>query len=157
MIDFLLANIWIFIIPIEILLLFIFYKFYFAEYNAQRWLAKAEETNFLEGLLRPILDIIVNESTDSISQRLKMELLSAQGVMTKQVLGDLDMENPEEVMMSISESLLKSMNYKNPNPIITMKLAQGLGSLMEQMTNKSGVSNRANSASIQTGADLFKE
>ena len=157
MIDFLLANIWIFIIPIEILLLFIFYKFYFAEYNAQRWLAKAEETNFLEGLLRPILDIIVNESTDSISQRLKMELLSAQGVMTKQVLGDIDVDNPEEAMMAISQSLLQQIGYKNPNPIITMKLAQGMGGLMSQVMDKSGVSNKADLAPIRKGADLFKE
>lgn len=120
-------------------------------------MSKAEETNFLEGLLRPILDIIVNESTDSISQRLKMELLSAQGVMTKQVLGDIDVDNPEEAMMAVSQSLLQQIGYKNPNPIITMKLAQGMGGLMSQVMDKSGVSNKADLAPIRKGADLFKE
>jgi hypothetical protein len=157
MIDFLLSNIWILIIPIEILLLFIFYKFYFAEYNAQRWLSKAEETNFLEGLLRPVLDIIVNESTDSIASRMKMELLSAQGVMSKQVLGSIDMENPEDQLLKVSETLLQSIGYRNPSPLITMKLAQGIGTMAGKYMGENGSANTANSESIPIGADLFNQ
>jgi len=157
MIDFLLSNIWILIIPIEILLLFIFYKFYFAEYNAQRWLSKAQETNFLEGLLRPVLDIIVSESTDSITSRMKMELLSAQGVMSKQVLGNINPENAEEQLLAVSQSLLQSIGYRNPSPLITMKLAQGIGGIASQFLDEKGQVNTGQIEPIKTGSELFHQ
>ena len=145
------------IISVEIAVLVVLYKKYITNWNADKWVEKASDGNWMEGLLRPIIDVLVTESTDSIAQRMKMELLSSQGVMSKQVLANIDVENPEEALMNVSQSLLQSIGYKNPNPIITMKLAQGMGGLMQQVMDKNGVSNRANSASVKTGADIFKE
>ncbi len=157
MIEYLIANIWLLILPLEIILLFIFYKFYFAEYNAQRWLHKAESEGFMEGLLRPIIDILVDESTDSITSRLKMEMLSAQGVMSKQVLGNIDPENAEEQLLKVSQTLLESIGYKHPNPMIVMKLAQGIGTMAGKYMGENGSANTANPESIQVGAELFNQ
>ena len=157
MIEFILAYFWVLIVPVEIALLFVFYKYYFAEYNAQRWLSKAQDENFLEGLLRPVLDIIVDESTDSIASRMKMELLSAQGVMSKQVLGNINPENAEEQVMAMSTSLLKSIGYRNPNPIIVMKLAQGIGGMAEKFLGQNESVDTGNTMPVKMGAELFEQ
>ena len=125
MIEYILANIWVFIIPIEIALLFVFYKYYFAEYNAKRWKAKAEEEGFMAELLSPVIELVTDNVSSNVLNALKYEFLSGQGTLSRQVMAGMDDTNPQEALMGISESLLKSMNYKNPNPLITMKLAQG--------------------------------
>ena len=65
MIDWILSNFWAFILPLEIGLLFFFYKFYFAEYNASKWRQKAEEDGFLTDILAPVITMVVDDTTDS--------------------------------------------------------------------------------------------
>ena len=149
--EFLLANIWIFIIPIEVALLFIFYKYYFAEYNAKRWQQKAEETGFLEELLSPVINLVVDNVSNSVLESLKYELLSAQGTLSRSAISSIDSSNPQEALMGISESLLKSMNYKNPNPLITMKLAQGLGTIITNLQDSKQGPNGAPITDLEIG------
>lgn len=149
--EFLLANIWIFIIPIEVALLFIFYKYYFAEYNAKRWRQKAEEEGFMEQLLGPVINLVVDNVSSSVLESLKYELLSAQGTLSRSALSSIDSSNPQEALMGISESLLKSMNYKNPNPLITMKLAQGLGTVISNLQGSNQESNGATIPDLEIG------
>ena len=155
MIEYILANIWVFIIPIEIALLFVFYKYYFAEYNAKRWKAKAEEEGFMAELLSPVIELVTDNVSSNVLNALKYEFLSGQGTLSRQVMAGMDDTNPQEALMGISESLLKSMNYKNPNPLITMKLAQGLGTIIGNLTQENQESNGAQPASLDAGIDLI--
>ena len=155
MIEYILANIWVFIIPIEIALLFIFYKYYFAEYNAKRWKAKAEEEGFMAELLSPVIELVTDNVSSNVLNALKYEFLSGQGTLSRQVMAGMDDTNPQEALMGISESLLKSMNYKNPNPLITMKLAQGLGTIIGNLTQENQESNGAQPAALDAGIDLI--
>lgn len=145
------------IISIEILVLVVLYKKYITTWNANKWQEKASDGDWMEGLLRPIIDILVSESTDSITSRMKMELLSAQGVMSKQVLGNIDPENAEEQVLAMSNSLLQSIGYKNPNPIIVMKLAQGIGGMAEKFLGQNDSVNTADSLPVKVGAGLFEQ
>lgn len=149
--DFLLANVWIFIIPIEVLLLFIFYKYYFAEYNANRWKQKAEEDGFMAELLSPVINLVVDNVSSSVLESLKYELLSAQGTLSRSALSSIDNSNPQEALMGISEALLKSLNYKNPNPLITMKLSQGLGTILTNLQSSEGMPNGAQVPDLEIG------
>ena len=153
--DFLLANIWIFIIPIEVALLFIFYKFYFAEYNANRWRAKAEEEGFMAEILSPVITLVVDNVTSNVIDTLKYEMLSGQGTLSRSAMASLDSSNPQEALMGVSESLLKSMNYKNPNPILTMKLAQGLGNIIGNLQETQETSGAQINQDIPKGIDLI--
>jgi hypothetical protein len=155
MIEYILANIWVFIIPIEIALLFVFYKYYFAEYNAKRWKAKAEEEGFMAELLSPVIELVTDNVSSNVLNALKYEFLSGQGTLSRQVMAGMDDTNPQEALMGISESLLKSMNYKNPNPLITMKLAQGLGTIIGNLTQENQESNGAQPAALDAGIDLI--
>jgi len=157
MIDLLTVLTAVAIITIEILVLVVLYKKYITTWNANKWQEKAQDGDWMEGLLRPIIDILVDESTDSITSRLKMEMLSAQGVMSKQVLGNIDPENAEEQVMAMSTSLLKSIGYRNPNPIIVMKLSQGIAGMAEKFLGQNDSVNTADSLPVKMGSELFEQ
>jgi hypothetical protein len=152
MLDWFITNFWAFVIPIELALLFIFYKYYLAELNASRWLAKAEEENFLEGLLRPILDLIVEETTDSIVHTMKMELLAGQGQVSRMALSDI--ETPEDMAMKVSGELIKSTGIKNVPPMVQYKMAQGIGSLANKFMDKS--TQEAATSTVKRGSELLR-
>ena len=153
MIDWIIQNIWAFILPVEIGLLFFFYKFYFSEYNARRWKEKAEEDGFLTDILSPVIDAVVSDTTDAVLEKMKYEMLSAQGTMTKQIMASENIENPEDMMVHLSNSLLQSIGYRKPHPIITMKLAQGIGSVANKVLQNQQTDETTES--IKTGHELL--
>ena len=153
MLDFLLSNFWILVVPIEIALLFVFYKYYFAEYNAQRWLSKAQDGDWMVSLLSPVIDSIVSSTSDNIIQKMKMELLAGQGQISRMSLSEL--ETPEDVAMKISEELIKSTGIKNIPPMIQYKMAQGIGQIADKFMQKP--TQEASIAKVKRGAELFRE
>ncbi len=153
MIDWIITNFWVLVLPLEIGLLFLFYKFYFAEYNANAWRKRAEETGFLTDILAPVIDAVVTDTTDAVLEKMKYEMLSAQGTMTKQIMASENIENPEDMMVHLSSSLLQSIGYRKPHPIITMKLAQGIGTVANKvLQNNNQVES---SEEIKTGHELL--
>ena len=153
MIEWIIQNIWAFILPVEIGLLFFFYKFYFSEYNARRWKEKAEEDGFLTDILSPVIDAVVSDTTDAVLEKMKYEMLSAQGTMTKQIMASENISNPEDMMVHLSNSLLQSIGYRKPHPIITMKLAQGIGSVANKVLQNQQPDD--SSETIKTGHELL--
>jgi len=142
------------IISVEILLLVYLYRNYITTWNAEKWQEKTKAEGWLEDMLRPVIDVLTDEVTVSVIKQLKGEILAAQGTMTRQITGDI--ENPEEMMLKVSESLLTSIGYKRPSPIITMKLAQGLGGLAEKVL-KNKQSNQGSTDNIKVGQELLNQ
>ena len=153
MFEFILAYFWVLIVPLEIALLFVFYKYYFAEYNAQRWLSKAQDGDWMVSLLSPVIDSIVSSTSDNIIQKMKMELLAGQGQISRMSLSEL--ETPEDVAMKISEELIKSTGIKNIPPMIQYKMAQGIGQIADKFMQKP--TQEASIAKVKRGAELFRE
>jgi hypothetical protein len=153
MIEFILAYFWVLIVPIEIALLFVFYKYYFAEYNAQRWLSKAKDGDWMVSLLSPVIDNIVSDTTDSIIQKMKMELLSGQGQISKQSFSDIT--TPEEMAMKVSGELIKSTGIKNVPPMLQVKMAQGLGQLVSSFVPEEKQNQVLNT--MKTGKELLNQ
>jgi hypothetical protein len=81
-----------------------------------------------------------------------MELLSGQGNMTRAMMTDA--ETPEEMMMQVSEKLLKSVGLKNPNPLIVLKMSQGLGNMAGSVLGQKA---KPVEQTIKTGKELFND
>ncbi len=82
-----------------------------------------------------------------------MELLSGQGNMTRAMMTDA--ETPEEMMMQVSEKLLKSVGLKNPNPLIVLKMSQGLGNMAGSVLGQKA--KPEDIQTIKTGKELFND
>ena len=98
---------------------------------------------------------VTSTTSDAVIERLKHEMLASQGTMARQIMSDNNIESPEDMMVHVSDSLLKSIGYKNPNPLITMKLAQGLGTLAQKTLSKAKSSPEALN-SLKTGQELLQ-
>jgi len=142
------------IISLEILLLVYLYRNYITSWNADKWSQKAKEEGFLTDILAPVIESVTTATSDTVIDKLKYEMLSSQGTMARQVMADNNIESPEDMMVHVSDSLLKSIGYKNPNPLITMKLAQGIGVLAEKTLK--GHAKQSQSDNIKMGAELLE-
>lgn len=156
LLEFLQSYFWVFILPLEIGLLFIFYKYYFAEFNATAWRERAREPDFLTDILSPVIDSITISTSETVIEKLKHEMLASQGTMARQIMSTNNIESPEDMMMHVSTSLLKSLGYTNPNPLLSIKLAQGLGVLAEKTLSSAKSSPEALN-SLKTGQELLNE
>ena len=123
---------WLFVIPLELLLLVVFYRFYLAELNATKWLEKAKDEQFLIELLNPVIQETINGSSDAVISRLKAEFTRSQGVLTRVSKGGSEID-PAQMGLKVSEDILKSMGWKNPNVLMVAKLAGVLGSMVSQI------------------------
>ena len=110
MIDYLTIFTAVGIVSVEIFVLVLLYRNYITGWNADKWSQKAKEEGFLTDILAPVIESVASGTSDTVIERLKHE----------------------DMMMHVSDSLLKSIGYKNPNPLITIKLAQGIGVLAEK-------------------------
>ena len=119
---------WFFIVPCEILLLFYFYKYYFSEYNAKRWVEKAEEENFLVEILDPVIETISVDVSDTMMNRIQNELLSNQGSLTR---SNTTPENESEIGLMMAQKVLNEMGLKKVNPILALRMANGLKNLVK--------------------------
>ena len=119
---------WFFIVPCEILLLFYFYKYYFSEYNAKRWVEKAQEENFLVEILDPVIETISVDVSDTMMNRIQNELLSNQGSLTR---SNTTPENESEIGLMMAQKVLNEMGLKKVNPILALRMANGLKNLVK--------------------------
>ena len=142
------------VVSLEIFVLVLLYRNYITSWNADKWSQKAREEGFLTDILAPVIESVTSATSDNVIEKLKYEMLSSQGTMARQVMADNNIESPEDMMVHVSDSLLKSIGYKNPNPLITMKLAQGLGVLAEKTLKNNNKSN-GSTDNIKVGQDLF--
>jgi len=142
------------IISVEILLLVYLYRNYITSWNADKWSQKAREEGFLTDILAPVIESVTTSTSDTVIDKLKYEMLSSQGTMTRQIMSENNIESPEDMMVHVSQGLLKSIGYTAPNPIITMKLAQGLGVLAEKTLKRN--SQPSQSDNIKMGAELLE-
>jgi|MDTB01.1.fsa_nt_gb hypothetical protein len=151
MIDILTILITVGIITVEIGVLVVLYRNYITTWNADKWLERTQQEGWMEQLLRPIIDVLVDECTDSIIQRMKMELLSGQGQISRQSFSDI--ETAEELAMKVSGELLKSTGIKNVPPMVQMKMAQGLGTLVSSLVPEKQQESALKV--VQTGKELL--
>jgi|MDTB01.1.fsa_nt_gb hypothetical protein len=131
MVDFVTILITVGIITVEIAVLVVLYRNYITNWNAEKWVEKAQDGDWMVGLLSPVIDSIVDDTTDSIISKMKMELLSGQGQISRASLAEI--ETPEELMMKLSEELIKSTGIKSIPPMLQVKMAQGMGNLASNL------------------------
>jgi hypothetical protein len=141
------------IITVEIFVLVILYRNYITNWNAEKWQEKAQDGDWMVNLLSPVIDTIVDESTDSVINKMKMELLSGQGQLSRAALSEI--ETPEEMMMKLSGELLKSVGLKNTPAILQVKMAQGLGGLISQVMNPEEQQSAVDT--VKVGAEMFND
>jgi len=156
MIDYLTIFTAVGIVSVEIFVLVLLYRNYITGWNADKWSQKAKEEGFLTDILAPVIESVASGTSDTVIERLKHEMLASQGTMARQIMSQNNIENPEDMMMHVSDSLLKSIGYKNPNPLITIKLAQGIGVLAEK-TLSQAKSSPKDSNSMKFGSELLQE
>ena len=154
MIDFATVFTAVGIITLELVIIVVLYRKYITSWNAEKWQEKAREDNFLTDILSPVIESITNSTSDTVIEKLKYEMLASQGTMARQIMSDNNIESPEDAMMHVSQGLLKSIGYKNPNPLITMKLAQGIGVLAEKTLSQAKSSPDAQ-IEVKTGSELL--
>ena len=106
-------------------------------------------------ILSPVISSITDSTSDTVIEKLKYEMLASQGTMARQIMSENNIESPEDAMMHISDGLLKSIGYKNPNPLITMKLAQGICVLAEK-TLSQAKSSPDDQEKVKTGLELLQ-
>ena len=154
MIDFATVFTAVGIITVELVIIVVLYRKYITSWNAEKWQQKAREDNFLTDILSPVIESITASTSDTVIEKLKYEMLASQGTMARQIMSENNIESPEDAMMHISDGLLKSIGYKNPNPLITMKLAQGIGVLAEK-TLSNAKSSPEDPEKVKTGLELL--
>jgi len=117
------------VIPVEIGLLFLFYKFYFAEYNANKWLEKAQQEGFLVELLDPVIETICLDVSETMMERIKNEILSQQGTITR---ANMNPENESEIGLAMAQKVLETAGLKKVSPILALRVAQGLKKIVKK-------------------------
>ena len=132
---------------VEISVLVYLYRNYITTWNANKWSERCKEEGWLSDLLaEPILEVAEMVST-SVIERLKQEYMQSQGTLTR--VSKSNSDNPLSMGLEVSESILKSMGWKNPNVLMVAKLAQTLGGLI------SNDSEPKKGQSLPVGKDLF--
>jgi len=120
---------WVLVVPFEIGLLFYFYKYYFAEYNANKWVEKAKEENFLVEILDPVIETISVDVADTMMERIRNDLLSNQGSLTRL---NQNPENENEMGLMLAQKVLNEMGMKKVNPIMALRMANGLKNILKK-------------------------
>ncbi len=155
MIDYLTVLTAVAFVTLELCIIVVLYRRYITSWNAEKWQEKAREDNFLTDILSPVITSITNSTSETVIEKLKYELLASQGTMARQIMSDQNIESPEEMMMALSDGLLKSIGYKNPNPLITMKLAQGIGVIGQKVLDQPNQS-QEEAQNVKTGLELLQ-
>ena len=155
MIDFATVFTAVSIVTLELCIIVVLYRRYITSWNAEKWQEKAKEDNFLTDILSPVIESITASTSDTVIEKLKYEMLASQGTMARQIMSENNIESPEDALMHVSDGLLKSIGYKNPNPLITMKLAQGIGVLAEK-TLSGAKSSQDDQQNVKTGLELLQ-
>ena len=120
---------WVLVVPCEILLLLYFYKYYFAEYNAKRWVEKAQQENFLIEILDPVIETISVDVSDTMMNRIQNELLQNQGSLTR---SNTIPENENEIGLMMATKVLNELGLKKVNPILALRTANGIKNMLKK-------------------------
>jgi len=143
---------------VELGCLLYLYKHVLSKWNARATekRMKADGGEYLLSILAPVVDAIcdriLDEAPKELTQVLKGELLSAQGNLSRSI--SMDGAAPEDMLLSLSTSILQSMGYKNVNPLLAAKLASVIGNVavkLESPTSKPEIER------IPIGAELFQQ
>jgi len=124
-----LQLLWVLVVPVEICLLFFFYKYYFAEYNSRKWIEIAQKENFLVEILEPVIDTICVDVSDTMMNRIQNELLQNQGTLTR---SNINPENESEIGLMMATKVLNELGLKKVNPILALRTANGLKNLLKK-------------------------
>ena len=124
-----LSILWVLIVPIEICLLFFFYKYYFAEYNSRKWIEIAEKENFLVEILDPVIETISIDVSDTMMNRIQNELLQNQGSLTR---SNTTPENESEIGLMMATKVLNELGLKKVNPILALRTANGIKNILKK-------------------------
>ena len=120
------------IIPLEIAILWYMYRHVFASINQRHWVKKAKEEGFLVDIFGDFIDVICHDVSNSVMERLKNEVLASQGTMTRQ---NSNPETKEEFGLAMAQKVLNDMGFKNINPIMALRVANGLKSMIKPSSN----------------------
>jgi len=132
---------------VEISVLVYLYRNYITTWNANKWEERARKEGWLNSMLaEPIMEVATLVST-SVIEQLKQEYMQSQGTLTR--VSKANSTDPMSMGLEVSENILKSMGWKNPNVLMVAKLAQTLGGLI------SNDSEPKKGQSLPVGKDLF--
>ena len=146
------------LLVIEVGVLLYLYKHVLSKWNAKATekRMKADNGEYLISILNPVIDSICDrilaEAPKGITQAIKGELLSAQGNLSRSVAAGVD--SPEDMLLTLSTSILQSLGYKNVNPLLAAKLAGVIGNVAVKLESpESG----PEIGPLDVGAALFKQ
>jgi len=145
------------LLVVEVGVLLWLYKNVLSRWNADRWEEKVsqDEGIWLVNILEPVIEEVVVRILDvapkELTKVLKGELLASQGSLSRAVMADSS--SPEDMILGLSTSILQSLGYKKPNPIMAAKLAGVLGNVAVKLN---GPETKPVIASLPVGADVFR-
>tara|TARA_Y100000296_G_scaffold86844_1_gene128213 strand:+ start:2168 stop:2641 length:474 start_codon:yes stop_codon:yes gene_type:complete len=146
------------LLVIEVGVILYLYKHVLSKWNARATekRMKADGGEYLLDILNPVIDTIceriLGEAPIELTKVLKGELLSAQGNLSRAVIGDSDA--PEDMLLQLSTSMLQSLGYKRPSPLLAAKLASVIGNVAVKLE---GPEEPVEIGRLPVGADLFKQ
>jgi len=146
------------LLVVEVGVLLYLYKHVLSKWNAKATekRMKADNGEWLIDILAPVIDSIceriLGEAPKELTKVLKGELLSAQGNLSRAVTGNSD--NPEDMLLQLSTSMLQSLGYRTPSPLLATKLASVIGNLAVKLD---GPTEPVEIGPLPVGADLFKQ
>ena len=145
------------VIAIEVGVLYLCYKYFFAQMNYDNWEKRVRQDDgvFLLDILAPVVEEVVGrillEAPKELTKVLKGELLASQGSLSRAVFSDQG--EPADMMIGVSTAILEQLGYKNVNPLMATKLASILGGIAGKLTE---TDEKPVEFDIPRGADLFR-
>ena len=135
------------LVGVEISVLVYLYRNYITSWNADKWEEKASAEGWLSTMLEDVIVEVAEMVSSTVIEKLKQEYMQSQGTLTR--VSKANSDNPISMGLEVSEGILKSMGWKNPNVLMVAKLAQTLGGLI------SNDSEPKKGQSLPVGKDLF--
>ena len=127
------------VVAVELVLLYLCYKFFFSQMNANAWEKKVTQDDgvWLLEILAPVIDEtcsrILDTAPKELTKVLKGELLASQGSLSRAVLSDQG--EPADMMIGVSSAILEQLGYRNPSPLLATKLASILGGIVGKLND----------------------
>ena len=134
------------VVLVELGVLVYLYRNYITTWNANKWELKARETGFLTELLEPVIMEVSEMVSTIVLEEINQRYLSATGVMQR--VSKSGETSPELYGVKVADELLRSLNIKNPNALMVVKLAKELGGLVSDNQTQ------AEPTTLPSGKDL---
>jgi len=145
------------LLVVEVGVLLWLYKNVLSRWNADRWEEKVTQdkglwlVNILEPVIEEVVVRILDTAPKELTKVLKGEILASQGSLSRAVMADN--QSPEDMILGLSTSILQSLGYKNPNPLMAAKLASVIGNVAVKLN---GPEVKPTITDLPTGADVFR-